>query len=238
MPTGAHVSVWNPLPARGATDPEDLNQVRLLAPHAYRTQLRAVTEQDYADTASSVSGVQRSVDRRRWAGSWYVHEVTVDPLADRVDDLAVPAAVAALLEVRRTAGVDVEVVRPVYVPLLVQVDVCLLPGYLAADVDRQLLDVLSSRMLADGRTGLFHPDRFTFGQPLYLSDVVATVMAVAGVAWTRVVGFGRLGDPPTATAANLVAGAVRIGSREVIRCDTDPNDPEGGRVEVTIGGGP
>ena len=211
-----------------------MDEVRLLAPHAYRTQLRAVTEQDYADTASSVPGVQRSVDRRRWAGSWYVHEVSVDPLAERVDDPAVPAAVAALLELRRAAGVDVEVARPVYVPLLVEVAVCLLPGYLGADVERQLLDVLSSRVLADGRTGLFHPDRFTFGQPLYLSDVVAAVMAVAGIARADVTGFARLDDPASATAANLAAGAVRVGSREVIRCDTDADDPEGGRVEISV----
>jgi hypothetical protein len=234
VPVGAHLTVWNPLPAHGGTDAEDLDQVRMLAPHAYRTQLRAVTEQDYADTASSVAGVQRSVDRRRWAGSWYVHEVSVDPLADRVDDPAVPAEVAALLELRRTTGVDVAVARPVYVPLLVEVEVCLLPGYLGSDVERQLLDVLSSRVLADGRTGLFHPDRFTFGQPLYLSDVVAAVMGVAGVSRADVTGFARLGDPPSATTANLAAGAVRVGSREVIRCDTDTDDPEGGRVEISV----
>jgi hypothetical protein len=234
--SGAAISCWNPLPAGGGSDPEDVEQVRQLAPSAYRRQLRAVTTDDYAAAAQTVAGVQRSVDRRRWAGSWYTHEVTVDPLAARADDPAVPQAVRDVLEVWRMAGVDVEVARPVYVPLLVQIFACLAPGYLPGDVEAQLLDVLSARTLPGGGTGLFHPDRFTFGSPLYVSDVVATAMGVPGVAWVDVTGFARLSDPVSATAANLAAGAVRVEAREVLRCDTDPNDPEAGRVEVMIGG--
>lgn len=235
---GAVLSGWNPLPADGGSDPEDVEQGRLLAPAAYRRQLRAVTTDDYAAAAQTVAGVQRSVDRRRWAGSWYAHEVTVDPLAARADDPAVPQAVRDLLEGWRLAGVDVEAARPVYVPLLVRVLVCVLPGYVEADVEAQLLDVLSARSLPGGGIGLFHPDRFTFGRPLYVSDVVATAMSVPGVAWADVRTFARLSDPPAATAANLAAGSVRVAAREVLRCDTDPNDPEAGRVEITIGGRP
>ena len=236
--SGALLSVWNPLPAVGGTDPEDVDLVRQLAPFAYQRQLRAVTTTDYADAAESVAGVQRSVDRRRWTGSWYAHEVTVDPLAARADDPAVPAAVTDLLEVRRTTGVDVEVARPIYVALLVRLFVCLAPGYLAGTVAAQLRHALSARALPDGGTGLFHPDRFTFGQPLYVSDVVATAMAVPGVAWVDVTGFARLADPPSATAANLADGAIRVQAREVLRCDTDPSNPEAGRVELEMGGTP
>lgn len=235
--SGAVLTVWNPLPAQGGTDPEGLDQVRQLAPFAFRTQLRAVTTDDYAAVAETVPGVQRSVDRRRWAGSWYVHEVTVDALASGAGDDAVGPAVASLLEVRRMAGVDVEVTQPVFVPLLVGLFVCPAAGYLAADVERALLEVLSARPLPGGATGLFHPDRFTFGQPLYVSDVVATAMAVPGVAWVDVTGFARLADPPSATAVNLAAGVIRVGSREVLQCDSDPNNPDAGRVDLVIGGG-
>jgi hypothetical protein len=235
--SGAVPRVWNPLPAAGGADPEDVAQVRQLAPWAFRTQLRAVTAADYAAAAGTVPGVQRSVDRRRWAGSWYVHEVTIDPEAARADDPAVPAEVTGLLEVRRMAGVDVEVARPVYVPLHIELFGCLAPGYLAADVEAQLLAVLSARTLPGGTTGLFHPDRFTFGQPLYVSDLVAAAMTVPGLAWVDVTGFARLGDPAAATAANLAAGLIGVGAREVLRCDSDPNDPEAGRVDVVLGGG-
>ncbi len=232
--SGAAVRVWNPLPAAGGAGPEDLARVRQLAPAGIRTQLRAVTVADYAAAAETVPGVQRSVGRRRWAGSWYVHEVVVDPDTARSDDPAVD--VARLLEVRRMAGVDVTVSRPVYVPLHIELVACLAPGHVAADIEVRLQDVLSSRSLPGGARGLFHPDRFTFGQPLYVSDLVAAAMAVPGVVWVDVTRFERMGDPATATAANLGAGRISVGGREVLRCDSDPNDPEAGRVDVVIGG--
>jgi len=40
--------VVNPFAATGGTDPEPLEEIRLFAPHAFRTQERAVTEADYA----------------------------------------------------------------------------------------------------------------------------------------------------------------------------------------------
>ena len=234
--SGVRLSVWNPVAAAGGTDPEDVEQVRQLAPYAFRRQLRAVTGADYAAAAESVAGVQRSVDRRRWTGSWYAHEVTVDPLAARADDPAVPLAVASLLDGWRMTGVDVEVARPVYVPVLVTLFACLASGYLIGDVEAQLLDALSARRLPDGRTGLFHPDRFTFGQPLYVSDVISTAMGVPGVSWVEVTGFARLSDPPGATAANLADGTIRVQAGEVLRCDSDPGNPEAGRVELAFGG--
>ena len=132
---GALLTVWNPVSATGGTDPEDAELVRQLAPFAYRHQRRAVTTGDYAVAAESVAGVQRSVDRRRWTGSWYAHEVTVDPLAGQADP-TVP--VTDLLEIWRMAGVDVEITQPVYVPLLVGLFVCPAPGYVAGDVEAQL----------------------------------------------------------------------------------------------------
>ena len=112
---GVVVSVWNPLPAVGGTDPELLEQVRQLAPSAFRQQLRAVTSPDYAAVADLDPGVQRAVARRRWTGSWYAEEVTVDPVAARADDATLVDGIAAVLEIRRMAGIDVEFERPVYV---------------------------------------------------------------------------------------------------------------------------
>jgi hypothetical protein len=235
--SGAALTVWNPLPATGGTDPEPLEAVRLLAPSAYRRQLRAVTSADHAAAAQEVSGVQRSVARRRWNGSWYVQEVTIDPQAARADDPAVSAAVLSLLELRRLAGTDVELARPVYVPLFVQIFGCLAPGFVPADVERQLLDVLSARVLPGGALGFFHPDRFTFGQPLYLSDLVGAAMAVAGLTRLEVRRFARLGAGRAATASALTTGQIEVGPREVLRCDSDPNNPEAGRVDVVLGGG-
>lgn len=230
-------TVWNPLPAAGGTDPEPLDAVRELAPAAARTQLRAVTSIDYATVAQQPAGVQRAVARRRWTGSWYAVEVTLDPEAARAGDQAVPDAVTSLLETRRQAGVDVELAAPVYLALDLALFVCVDAGYQRAQVERQLLDTLSARVLPGGSTGFFHPDRFTFGQPLVLSDLVAATMAVPGVTTVQVQRFAPAGAPRSETRANLAAGQIAVQPRQVVRCDSDPGNPEAGQLTIRLGGG-
>ncbi|GAA1857113.1 putative baseplate assembly protein [Myceligenerans crystallogenes] len=235
--TGAAVAAWNPLPATGGTDPERLERVRQLAPAAFRRQLRAVTSQDYAAVAEEVPGTQRAVARRRWTGSWYAQDVTVDAVDARAGDPAHLTEVTAALDVRRMAGVDVELGRPVYVPLEIVLRGCTRPGYLRADVGQQVREVFSSGVRADGGTGFFHPDRFTFGRPLRLSDVVAAAMAVDGLAWVEPVRFARRDATRAQAAAALAAGEIEVSPRELLRCDSDPNNPEAGRLELRLGGG-
>ncbi|HET8951879.1 MAG TPA: putative baseplate assembly protein [Solirubrobacteraceae bacterium] len=233
--------VVNPLPAEGGTAPEELEAVRELAPHAFRTQLRAVTSADHAAVAMENPGVQRAVARRRWTGSWYAQEVTLDLVAAEAGSSDVQDAVHAVLDVRRLAGVDVELAPPVFVPLEIVLGVCVADGYARADVARQLTEVLSAGVLPDGRLGFFHPDRFTFGQSLFLSDLVRAVMAVPGVAWVDVedsdvtgLRFRRFGRP---AAGEVQRGRIDVGAREVLRADSDPGNPENGRVEVRLRGG-
>lgn len=237
----ADLIVTNPLPARGGVDPEPVDQVKELAPHAFRTQLRAVTSADYAVAAREHPGVQRAVANRRWTGSWYAQEVALDPIAARGDDPSITTEVTALLELRRMAGVDVELERPVYVPLEIVIGVCVADGYSAADVERQLRRRFAAGSLPDGGLGFFHPDRFTFGQPLLLSDLVATAMAAPGVAWvdvgdddTGVLRFRRLGRGYTGEAE---IGRIDAGPREVLRADSDPSNPENGRIGFVMRGG-
>lgn len=226
--SSAALTVWNPLPATGGTDPEQVAAVQQLAPSAFRTQLRAVTAQDHAEAADTVSGVQRAVTRRMWTGSWYAMRTMVD--ADAGADPF--AAVATLLETRRMVVTDVEVAPPAQVPLHIGLFGCVLPGFLQSEVRGQILAALS----AHPPTGFFNPDRFTFGQPLYVSDLVAAAMAVPGLTSLDVRVFAPLGAEAQ-TAANLAAGRIVTGPREVLRCDTDPNNPEAGRVDVELGGG-
>ncbi|MFB7936516.1 baseplate J/gp47 family protein, partial [Streptomyces sp. NPDC056049] len=226
----------NPLPAAGGTDPETLDEVRQLAPYAFRFPLRAVTSDDHAEVAMRHPGVQRAVARRRWTGSWYAQEVALDPLsgADPAAAASLAAEVAAVLETHRMTGTDVRTVTPVYVPLEVVADVCVLPGHRPGDVVADLARAFSAGVLPDGRRGFFHPGRFTFGTPLFLSDVVATAMDVPGVAWVDVgdddrrgLRFRRLGRPP---ADEVRRGRVDAAPREVLRADSDPGNPEHGRV--------
>jgi hypothetical protein len=122
----------------------------------------------------------------------------------------------------------------VYVPLDLAVRVCVKAGYFRADVKAALLEACSNRDLAGGRRGFFHPDNFTFGQPVYLSALYETVMRVAGVASAEVTRFQRWDRQPNHELDNAV---LTPGEFEIVRLDNDRNFPENGRLEFTMGGG-
>lgn len=231
------ITVSNPLPAAGGTDPQPADEVRALAPHAFRTQLRAITSADYAAVAMEDGAVQRAVARRRWTGSWYAQEVVVDPTVTATMDPGLPVRLTRALETRRMAGVDVGLGRPLTVPLEIRLSCCVAPGYLRPEAERQLRDVLGAQVLPDGRRGLFHPDNLTVGRPVLLSDLVAAAMSVPGINLVEVQRFGRMGADAAETAASLARGRLDAAPREVLCCDSDPDRPESGRVDLILRGG-
>ena len=231
----ARLRVTNLLTAAGGTDPEPVATVRERAPRAFRTQQRAVTLADFAAAALRQPGVTNAVARRRWTGSWYDVEVTVDTDADRTGDTELWAALAAVLDAQRMTGVDVTLGPPTTVPLEIALRVRLVAGYPRAEARRQLADAFGT-----GAGGFFHPDRFTFGQPLLLTDVVLAAMSVTGVDAVEVgddatgLRFRRWGRPAAGEAARQ---RIDVGAREVLRADGDPARPEHGRVDVMLVGG-
>jgi Baseplate J-like protein len=244
LPADGITRVWNPLPAAGGSDPESLKQVRLYAPQAFRRQERAVTEADYAEVAQRHPDVQKAVATRRWTGSWYTMFVTIDRIGGGPVDADFEAEMVAHLERYRMAGVDVEIDGPIFVPLDLALHVCVQPGYFRGQVKQRLLKVFSNQNLGDGTRGFFHPDLFTFGQPVYLSQIYQTAMAVDGVAWVEVTTFQRWGKAPNLQLDNGVLvnqdiknGALTADRLEVLRLDNDPNVPENGRIDFEMVGG-
>jgi len=234
-------AVRNPLPAQGGTDPEALEEVRLYAPQAFRTQERAVTEQDYASVAERHPQVQRAMATRRWTGSWYTMFLTVDRQAGLPVDADFEAELRVFLERFRLAGQDVEIDGPHFVPLDLAFTVCVEPGYFRSNVKEALLETFSNREFPGGRRGFFHPDNFTFAQTVYLSQIVAAAMQVPGVRWVdaEVVPakpnrFKRWGQPQR---DEFDKGQIDIGRLEIARLDNDPNAPENGKIEFFMEGG-
>jgi predicted phage baseplate assembly protein len=226
--------VTNPVPATGGVDPEEAERVRQKAPAAFRTQQRAVTLDDYAEVTKRNAGIQRAAASVRWTGSWPTVFVTVDRLGGRrVDDLF-RADITRYLDGYRMAGQDVDVDGPQFASLDVEMFVCVKPDYFRTDVDRQLRDVFSSGTLPDGRRGFFHPDNFTFGQPVWLSTIYAAAQAVPGVASIEVTRFQRQGDDQSDARDS---GVVRLSRLEVARLEQNPDFPEHGKLTVQLGGG-
>jgi predicted phage baseplate assembly protein len=226
--------IRNPLPAEGGIEPETMAEARAYAPQAFRTQERAVTEADYAAVTERHAGVQRAMATFRWTGSWHTVFLTADRLAGLPMDDDFKAAIRRDVERYRMAGQDLEIDGPRYVSLEIEMHACADPDYFRAAVKQALLQLFSNRILPDGSLGLFHPDRFTFGQTVYLSPLIAAAQAVPGVTSVHVTRFGRQGgrdNQPLNTAK------LELGRLEIARCDNDPNFAEHGLFNLSVGGG-
>jgi hypothetical protein len=229
-------AVWNPLPARGGVEPETIESVRQRAPSALRgAPERAVTLADYEALAQRVdASVQRAGASLRWTGSWRTVFLTVDRHGAAEVDAEFERELIAKLERYRLAGHDLEADAPRYVPLELAIDVCVRREHFRADVQAALEAVLSSRLLPDGRRGVFHADNFSFGQPVYLSPIQEAALGVAGVDSIVVRRFRRQGRPETDGAAQ---GLLRFERLEIARLDNDRNFPDRGALELNLTGG-
>lgn len=226
--------VSNPLPAWGGQAPEALEEVRQFAPQAFRVQQRAVTGEDYARVAERHPEVQRAAATFRWTGSWDTVFVTIDRRGGRPVDEHFERRLREHLNFFRMAGYDLEVNAPQFVPLDLAMTVCVNRGYFRSDVKVALLERFSNRILADDRLGFFHPDNWTFGQPIYLSRIYAAASEVAGVKWVEVERFQRWGKVAN---QELETGVLSIGRLEIVQLDNDPNFQEHGLIEFNMLGG-
>jgi hypothetical protein len=230
----AILAVRNPIPARGGADREDPASIRRRAPQAFRRQERAVTPADYAEVTERAPGVERAAATMRWTGSWHTVFITVDRTGGAMMDSPFEDGLHQFVEPFRMAGQDTEFDDPRYVPLELELNVCVLDGYLRSEVRAGLQADLGSGTRADGGRGLFHPDRLSFGQVVYLSPVYAAARRVPGVQSVDVTVFRRQGvkDPQY-----LARGSMALSRLEVPRLDNDPNFPEHGVLRLNLFGG-
>ena len=232
---GRLLGASNPLPARGGVEPESAEDIRRDAPEAFRIQERAVTPADYAEVTERHPSVQRAAATFRWTGSWYTVYITVDRKGGGEVDDVYKQTILNHVERYRMAGYDIEVNGPSYVSLNLDMTVCVKPDYFRADVRAALMRIFSRGWLADGSPALFHPDNFTFGQPVYLSKLYDAAQSVPGVASVVINNFQRLREP--LDIKPLVDGILPIGRLEIARLDNDPNFPERGVFKLWVGGG-
>ena len=229
----------NPLPAVGGIDPEPMTEAKLLAPHMFRQQLqRAVRAEDYAQLATVNTNVQRAAGTLRWNGSWYEAQVTVDPLANIGPTAPLLQTVRRELENFRRIGHDLVVEEAEYVPLILELTICVLPSYVRGQVQAELLEIFSNRILPDRRRGFFHPDNLTFGQPLFTSELIALAQAVPGVESVAVTTLRRQFDMSNDEAKQVLqTGVLTFGPLEISQLENDPSQPDNGRLTLHISGG-
>ena len=227
--------VRNPLPAYGGTDPEPIEKVKQIAPAAFHAeQLRAVTEEDYALAAEKCPEVSKAVATFRWTGSWHTVFVTVDPSGGVDVTPELKLRVKNWISRFTQAGYDLKINGPIYVPLEIEAEICVDSYHFRGDVEKALITALSNMSLPDEQRGFFHPDNFTFGQSLFLSQIYAAIDTVEGVRSSNVTVFKKFG-----IIANyeLEMGYISMGRLEVARLDNDLNFPENGAFRLVMRGG-
>jgi predicted phage baseplate assembly protein len=227
--------VRNPMAAQGGADPEGLSEAKLLAPTAYRRKLeRAITADDYARLTEQNQKVQKASGSLRWTGSWYEAHVAIDPVGTETANQDLLDEIDGFLYRYRRIGHDLSVLPARYVPLDIQLDICVKPHYLRGHVEGELNDVFSNSVRLDGRRGFFHPDNLTFGEGIYLSNLVACAQAVEGVESVVVSRLRRLFEAPNQEIEN---GVLPLSPFEVAQLDNDPNFPERGKLKLKMQGG-
>jgi hypothetical protein len=233
--SGVTLRARNPLAAAGGVGPESIDRVKLFAPYAFRSILqRAITAEDYALIAQRHPRIQSATAILRWTGAWYEVIVAVDPTGKVEADQSLLDEVECMLRPFRRIGHDVIVTKAVYVPLDLELTICVEPGYLSGHVKADLIDLFSNRLLGDGRKGFFHPDSLTFGTSVKVSKLVALARSVTGVENAVVTRLQRLHEP---AGRELADGILEIGSLEVARLDNDRLSPENGKLNFNMVGG-
>src|SRR5207248_2999890 len=174
-PLGAK-GVVNPLGASGGADADGRDQARRNAPLAVMSLDRLVSVQDYADFARSFAGIGKASSAKLSDGQRELVHVTIagaeDIPIDPTSDLY-----TNLVQALRVNGDP-------YEPL--QVTVRSLRLLVISAQIKILADYLWEDVAADLRTALldtFSFDNRNLGQPVFQSEVISAMQAVAGVAY-------------------------------------------------------
>ncbi len=226
--------VRNPLPAAGGVDPETMQHIRQVAPYAFNTQLRAVTEDDYGTMAELNPAISEARGTLRWTGSWYTAFVSVDTVAPSGPTTALLAATKTQLNQYRMMGVDLEVEGAVIVGLRIEMSICVDPAYIADDVETALMQLFTIGNTCTGQPGLLNPSNLSFGQTVYTSPFIAAAQSVAGVDAVTMLTFQRMSDSSIDGAAQ---GYLTMNRLELPRCDNDPNRLDHGILVLKMEGG-
>jgi predicted phage baseplate assembly protein len=228
-------AVTNPLAAVDGADPETPQQIRQLAPEAFRAvTFRAVRPEDYADALARLDWVQRAGAAFRWTGSWLTAYATPDPKGSTTVTADERTAAFDQLDRFRQAGRPAFMLDPVYANLDLRIAICVDTSAFKGEVEESVLEVLFGVSGIRPRPGFFSPDNFTFGTPLERSELEAAIQNAGGVRAVEEIHIRRRGWFGWRIFSELT---YAVAPNEVIRLQNDPLLPERGSVRLVMRGG-
>jgi predicted phage baseplate assembly protein len=183
-------SVTNQQPAFGGSDEESLDDAKARAPHALKSNDRAVTAEDFEYMAVQTPGA----NVRRAKALPLTHPLFADqPIPGVVTVIVIPdsdalnpmpsqgtlAVVCAYLNKHRLLTTEVYIIPPTYRKVRIQAAVIVLPQADLSEVQKSIVDSL---------TQYFHPltggddqQGWPFGQTIYFSKIYRIVLDLPGV---------------------------------------------------------
>jgi hypothetical protein len=196
--------VTNPLPGTGGDDPETLQAARANAPLAVRALDRVVSLQDYEDFARAFAGIAKALAVWSRTGNSRGAFITVagpqgaavadgDPVHDNL-----VAAIRALGDPNVPFRVASYQPRTFRVAVNLKID----PAH-PADAVRAAVE--------NALRGAFSFSARNLGQPVALSEVVATIQAVDGVVALGLTAFYRSGTAAGPAVPQILTAAVPSG---------------------------
>jgi hypothetical protein len=226
-------SIWNPFDVTNGRAPEPVTEIIRRVPEAYRFgQLRAVTLQDYVRRAEELPEVSKAAARYAWTGSWRTVQIAIDPFGTTMLDDPLREKLARHLNAVRLIGEDLEIRPPRFVPLAIQVKLCIDRAYWSEDVRFLLEQEFSDGFTADGQMGFFHPDLWTFGQELHASQILGRIQAIEGVEHVISITLKRWNEPTPGTDK-----IANLRPNEIIQVRNDPDHMETGFIKFDLQGG-
>jgi hypothetical protein len=207
--------------------------IRRRVPEAFLYhQSRAVTLADYVARANEVPGVANAAAFYMWTGSWRTVRVVIDPAGTTKLSEGLRASVEEQLDAVHLIGEDIEVRAPEFVPLIIAVEICISRDYWIENVAPVIEQAFSNSYTPDGRQAFFKPDRWTFGQPLYASEIEGVLQTIEGVEHVISIRMTRWWNQ-TVTYSEVMP----IAPEEIVLVENDPSRMESGSITFTYQGG-
>ena len=244
------------------TDPYAMEQARRAGPWEIHTQKRMVTSDDFTDRMRNHPLVVNAHAWTEWSGSWFTIRLAViawDNNELDATDLKYPkdlkdeiinfhqgiGITAPSLEVEklptvrmilkpyidgfRMAGQEVIMQDPEYVGIYMSISVKVGPNHFQSEIRHTVAQVLGH-----GPGGFFEPGRIGFGEDLYASDVIQSLMMLDGIEHVCLNRFKRLGSQYPDRSE---AGFIPLDGLEVALCNNDADEPSGGYYRIELHGG-
>jgi len=133
------------------------------------------------------------------------------------------------LDAFRMIGQEVVLEEPVYIGIYMSISVKVGSNFFKSEIQHEI-----TRVLGHGPSGFFEPGNHGFGEDLYASDIIETLMTLDGIEHVCLNRFKRIGGQYPDRSSE---GYIALDGLEVVACNNESENPEYGYYRLKLHGG-